>query len=156
MKKYGVAVLGFLILGFLGMQFSAFTHEFDNPPISNEPEWPDAYTAGLARRACYDCHSNETHWPWYAYTWPMGSTIEYDVETGREVLNFSEWPSDCCSDKLVEQMAIVVNNGEMPLPYYEALHPEAQLTFAERGRLTNGLLKMMTQSGDALDKEDQE
>lgn len=144
MKRAAYLFIALLCIGFVVLQINAARRDYVNPPVVSQPMWPSAYAEGLARRACFDCHSNETQWPWYAYTWPMGATVEYDVRKGRELLNFSEWTDDCCPTALVEQMAIVVNNGQMPLPHYLALHPEAQLTYVERGVLTNALLDMMT------------
>lgn len=93
--------------------------------------------------ACFDCHSNETVWPWYARIVPFGNLLEKDVLNGRKVLNFSEWEQTCCTLALQDEMAATVNKGEMPLPYYLILHPEAELSATERGELVNGLMATM-------------
>lgn len=148
-KLGGAAVLVVLTI----IQIMLLQRDFDNPPVINEPVWPSAYVEGIARRACFDCHSNETRWPWYAYLAPMMPTVERDVVKGRAVLNFSEWPVDCCREDLAEAMVDTVSQGEMPLPYYVALHPEAQLTFYERGVLTNGLLELIVLNDQTLDND---
>ena len=63
----------------------------DNPPVVREPVWDSPETRALAVQACYDCHSNETQWPWYARIAPISWVLAYDVIEGREALNFSEW-----------------------------------------------------------------
>jgi mono/diheme cytochrome c family protein len=62
-----------------------------NPPVIAEPEWDSPRTRELARRACYDCHSNETRWPLYSRIAPVAYTLASNVQEGREHLNFSEW-----------------------------------------------------------------
>ena len=47
--------------------------------------------ASILRTSCYDCHSNETNWPWYSYVAPVSFMVAGDVEDGRKSLNFSEW-----------------------------------------------------------------
>ena len=52
-----------------------------------------AQTQALLKRACYDCHSNETRWPVYSRIWPGSAMIYSDVSKGRATMNFSDWPS---------------------------------------------------------------
>lgn len=137
-----VAGIVFLQLWQYGRQFTT------NPPVQQEPVWDDAYTRQLAKRACFDCHSNETAWPWYARVSPISLMIQKDVVEGRAVLNFSEWPNNCCTEAEINQMADAVGKQQMPLPYYLILHPEAQLTAVERGQLVNGLIATMTSEPD--------
>jgi hypothetical protein len=69
--------------------------------------------------------------------------IQKDVVEGRAALNFSEWPSDCCTEAEIDTMAETIGKQQMPLPYYLILHPEAQLTDVEQGQLVNGLIATM-------------
>ncbi|HZY42825.1 MAG TPA: heme-binding domain-containing protein [Anaerolineae bacterium] len=62
-----------------------------NPPVVAEPNWDNPQTRALAQRACFDCHSNETVWPWYSRIAPPSWLITFDVFRGRRNLNFSEW-----------------------------------------------------------------
>jgi hypothetical protein len=62
-----------------------------NPPIQNEPAWDSPQTRALAKRACFDCHSNETEWPIYSRIAPMSYFVTNHVIEGREHANFSEW-----------------------------------------------------------------
>lgn len=136
----GVAVLLVLI--------QLWPLELDNPPVVSTPEWDSERTREIAERACFDCHSNETVWPWYSRIVPFGNLLEKDVHDGRGVLNFSEWEQSCCTQEQVDDMAETVNTKEMPLPYYIILHPEADLTNAERGDLVNGLIATMNEQLD--------
>ena len=54
----------------------------DNPPVASDLDAP-ADVKSILRRACYDCHSNETRWPWYAYVAPVSWLVAHDVEEGR-------------------------------------------------------------------------
>ena len=111
--------------------------ERTNPPITQEIQWDSPETEKLARRACYDCHSNETVWPWYAYVAPPSLLVSNHVDHGRSHLNFSEWdkPNED-ADEIVE----VIEKDEMPLTGYVRMHAEANLSPAEKEALINGLI----------------
>ena len=51
-----------------------------NPPVVAEPPWDSPETRALAVRACFDCHSNETVWPWYAYVAPVSWLVAHDTD----------------------------------------------------------------------------
>jgi hypothetical protein len=110
--------------------------ERSNPPVTREARWSSEATAELARQTCYDCHSNETQWPWYSSVAPVSWLVARDVVEGREHLNFSEWdqPNDGL-DGIVE----VVESAEMPPRKYVLMHPEARLDDATRAALLRGL-----------------
>lgn len=114
-----------------------------NPPVVSTPAWDDVYTTQLAERACYDCHSHETAWPWYTKVVPAYFLLAYDVQRGRQVLNFSRWEETCCTEKQIDEMAATVTKNHMPLPYYLVLHPEARLSQVEQGHLVYGLINTM-------------
>jgi hypothetical protein len=86
----------------------------------------------LSARACFDCHSNETFWPWYSNIAPISWLIERDVKKGRRELNFSEWNE---SQEEAHESAKTVRKGSMPPWYY----PWAGLSSAERQELIRGL-----------------
>lgn len=126
-----------------------------NPPVIAEPEWDSPATRALAQRACYDCHSNETVWPWYSYVAPVSWMVVKDVIEGRRVLNFSEWTREAQLATEPEEAVELISKNLMPLPYYILLHPKADLTDLEKGQLINGLLFTLTQVGEeALEAED--
>jgi hypothetical protein len=145
-----------VVIGFVFLQLWQYGRQYTtNPPVQQEPVWDDAYTRQLAERACFDCHSNETAWPWYARVSPISLMIQKDVVEGRAVLNFSEWEANCCTESQINAMAETVGKREMPLPYYLVLHPEAHLTDVEQGKLINGLISTM-EGQETTQPEEQE
>lgn len=88
----------------------------------------------LLRAACYDCHSNESHYPWYAYVAPVSFLVNYDIRKGREELNFSDWKTlgKIEQAKLLDDIGEALEEEEMPLPIYPPLHPEARLSSEDR------------------------
>lgn len=119
-----------------------------NPAVVSAPEWPDIHTQQLVQRACYDCHSHETRWPWYTNVVPAYFLLAYDVQRGREALNFSRWDETCCTEEQIGEMAETVTKHHMPLPYYMVLHPESYLSDVERGQLVYGLMDIMKENLD--------
>ena len=128
----------------------------ENPPVIVEPNWDSLETRALAQRACFDCHSNETVWPWYSYIAPISWMVVVDINQGREVYNFSEWTPEQQRASEPEEAIELISKNVMPVPYYILLHPEADLTSLEKGRLINGLIATLTQSGEELDSADME
>lgn len=107
-----------------------------NPPVNQQFQWDSPQTEQLARVACYDCHSNETHYPWYASVAPASWLVNYDVNFARDALNFSTWgKSDMDLNSMIDQ----IESGEMPKAIYLPLHPEAQLSAAQKQQLIAGL-----------------
>ena len=92
----------------------------------------------LVKNACYDCHSYDSKYPWYAYVAPVSLWLQDHINEGREHLNFSEWANYTVEkrDHKLEEMVEMVHEGEMPLNSYLIAHPEARLTDAERQELT--------------------
>jgi hypothetical protein len=110
-----------------------------NPPVLQEPAWDSARTRELAVRACYDCHSNETETAWFEKIAPASWLITDHVREGREALNFSEWATG--GDEEADDAAETVLERSMPPSSYTwlGMHPEAELTAAERRELATGL-----------------
>jgi hypothetical protein len=103
-----------------------------NPEQRETPHAPPEVVA-LLQRACYDCHSNATTWPWYTKVAPFSWLAVHDVEEAREHVNFSEWSKYSPEDQehIREEVWEEVEEGEMPLWYYTPLHAEAQLSSEE-------------------------
>ena len=107
--------------------------ERTNPPVRSEIQAPDSVSSVL-QRACYNCHSNQTNWPWYSYVAPASWYLVRHVNRGRGDLNFSEWPvfdfeaQELTMDDIHKQ----IEKGRMPLKSYLLLHPEARLSEADR------------------------
>lgn len=142
-----------LILIFGGLQVRALTKDYENPPVIQEPNWDSPRTRELAERACFDCHSNETKWPWYSHVYPVSGMLEHDVIEGRKVLNFSEWTVGHEALR-PEEIVETVSKGQMPLPYYVLLHPEADFSDIERSELINGLIATTQEIDPDLEAED--
>ena len=83
----------------------------------------------ILRTSCYDCHSNETKYPWYAYIAPVSWLVVRDVKQGRSDLNFSEWDNLKSRDKikLLDEIAEEVDEGNMPMPIYTITRRDASL-----------------------------
>ena len=90
--------------------------------------------AGILKSSCYDCHSNETKYPWYAYVAPSSWLVAKDVRKAREELNFSTWQAYEMLEKLekLDDISILVKDGEMPLGIYTILHSSAKLEDTQR------------------------
>jgi hypothetical protein len=133
MSKFRIFLVALAVL-LLGIQLVPVNRS--NPPVQGEINAPtDVMT--VLEESCYDCHSHETVWPWYAYVAPVSWLVAHDVEEGREHLNFSAWTSydaDERADKL-EEIWEEVEEGEMPLGKYVRLHRDAALTDADRNIL---------------------
>jgi hypothetical protein len=107
-----------------------------NPPVQSALA-TSSEIEHLLRRACYDCHSNETRWPWYSYVAPVSWFVTGDVNEARSHLNFSEWPAFDMEEQehLFEEMWEEVSEGQMPLWSYKLMHRDARLTDEERAAL---------------------
>lgn len=129
-----------LLLGAVALaaaiQLVPYGRDHSNPPVTSEPQWDSTATRELAKRACFDCHSNETVWPWYSHVAPVSWLLQRDVDEGRSKLNFSEWDKP---QKEADEAAKEVREGEMPPWFYLPTHPEARLTDAEKQALIAGL-----------------
>jgi hypothetical protein len=88
----------------------------------------------VLRTSCYDCHSNETVYPWYSYVAPVSFLVSRDTKKGRRHLNFSEWQSLSKSDKAkaLDEIGEEVAEGEMPFKIYPITHPDARLSDEQR------------------------
>lgn len=124
-------VIGAIVL-LVAIQFVPYGRVHTNPTVRVEPAWDSATTRQLAARACFDCHSNQTQWPWYSSVAPVSWLVHRDVNVGRKKLNFSEWDRP---QKEAGESAEAVQKGEMPPWFY----PWARLSADERQTLVRGL-----------------
>lgn len=134
---WGGAAAVLVIAGFLFIQILPFGQP-TNPAVVAEPPWDSPQTRALAKRACFDCHSNEVVYPWYSYVAPVKWLVVRDVNDGRRALNFSDWHAGGRVNG--NRAARAISNGQMPMTIYLVMHPSAQLTDAEQQQLINGLL----------------
>jgi hypothetical protein len=129
MKKkilYGVIVIVIVI------QF--FRIDKSNPAITPSHDFiemnqPAEEITTLLKSACYDCHSNETVYPWYTNIAPVSWWIKHHIEEGREEMNFSEWGTfkEKKQDHKLEESYEMLEEGEMPLDSYTWTHADAKL-----------------------------
>lgn len=126
----GVAV------GIVGIQLVPVDRS--NPPVSGEIVAPPEIQR-LIERSCFDCHSNQTRWPWYSHVAPVSWLVAQDVEEAREHLNFSSWQSLPADERMdvLEEIGEEVEESEMPLWFYLPLHADAQLDDTARDRLVS-------------------
>lgn len=131
MKKILIA----LVIILVGIQFIPV--ERTNPPVTQEINAPEQVKS-ILKKACYDCHSNETNWAWYTKIAPSSFLASKDVKDGREHLNFSEW--DKVGNKVAkvkEEIWEEVRDEKMPPWQYRIMHSEAKLTDEEKNILRN-------------------
>ncbi len=121
---------------FLAMQFIPYGHNLVNPSVNSEPPWNSPRTRELFVRACADCHSNQTMWPWYSQIAPASWLLQHDVKEGRAEFNISEWDRE---ENEGEDAAEQLRKGEMPLWTYTLTHADARLSESEKQELAIGL-----------------
>lgn len=128
-----IVLLGLLVL-VVGIQLVPVDRS--NPPEQGVvPASPEVLA--VLERSCFDCHSNQTRWPWYAYVAPVSWSIAHDVKEGRKELNFQEWSRASARKRarVARKVWEEVEEGKMPLPNYLRMHPEAKLSAADRAVL---------------------
>jgi hypothetical protein len=126
-------------VGLFGLiQLVPYGRNHSNPPVLAEPRWNTPATRTLAAKACFDCHSNLTTWPWYSNVAPVSWLVQRDVDGGRSQFNFSEWnkPQDVSIGDAVD----AIRGGSMPPAIYRLMHPTARLSGTENDALIKGLV----------------
>ncbi|MBF0118334.1 MAG: heme-binding domain-containing protein [Desulfobacterales bacterium] len=104
-----------------------------NPKVESELKAPKEVLT-ILKRACYDCHSNETKWPWYSKIAPISWLVFRDVDKGREYLNFSKWDGltkegqNYSKNSIIEQ----ISKDRMPLWIYKIGHSDAKLSKSDK------------------------
>jgi hypothetical protein len=146
MKKWIIRIILTLTGIFIAIQFVPVDRA--DPPVDPAKKLsPPPAVAAILRPACYDCHSNETRWPWYSYVAPVSWWIANHVEDGRRRLNLSDWtdvaqhqgrrpltlggfPATTAQvqTKLLGDMETAMLKGSMPLSSYLIIHKDARLT----------------------------
>lgn len=129
-KWAGIAI----VVLFLGAQLVPVNR--DNPPVEQEIEPPQDVQV-ILKQSCYDCHSHETVWPWYAHVAPASWLVTYDVHHARKHLDFSTWNRYDAKKraKKLDEIHDEVEEGDMPLWYYLIMHPHARLDPQQKARL---------------------
>jgi hypothetical protein len=115
-----------------------------NPPVQQTPNWDSQQTQQLAQRACYDCHSNQTTWPFYSRVAPVSWFVTPHVLDARAELNFTEWGQ---TEGELEDIGEVVPRQRDHAPGYYTLHPNAVLSEQEQQQLLDGLRATISGTG---------
>ena len=146
MKKAFLVILGVLIGIFIFIQFIPVKR--DNPAVVSDLNAPPEVKAVL-KRACYDCHSNETRWLWYSHVAPVAWLVADDVREGRQHLNFSDWGKYVAKNKVGFVKGHIydeIAEKEMPLSKYLIMHPDAQISSEDLKILSGWLGKTFSNS----------
>jgi cytochrome c len=123
--------------GLVAIGCSILIHPFGAPKnaaIPQRPVFTGAHTEQHAfdtlNKACINCHSNNTAWPWYSYVAPMSWLVERDVSRARGKMNLSLWEEYSDEEKiaLLTEIGAALRRGIMPPSQYRMLHPEARLS----------------------------
>lgn len=134
---WGAKIATAVVIVFAGMQ--AIPVDRRNPPVDSSRTIfaSEAMPPGIAavlRRSCQDCHSNQTHWPWYSYVAPTSWMVASDVHKARRQMNFSEWAgySEKKREERLNGICEQVINGDMPEGKYAIIHHSARVSEDER------------------------
>lgn len=138
-KKYLWVILAAILLG-----IQLIRPDFKNPASDPAQDFkaiakPPVEVAAILDAACYDCHSNQTRYPWYSQIAPVSWWLANHVREGREHVNFSTYGAYGPGDQaeILEESAEVVSKGEMPLKSYTWTHGAARLSDAQRKQLAD-------------------
>ena len=136
MGKFIKFIFVIIFFALIGIQFIKV--DKTNPPVAGEIVAPEQ-VKNIFKTACYDCHSNETKWPWYSNIAPVSWLIEDDVVEGRKHLNFSEWEkyNDKKKSRKQEEIWEQISEDEMPLKIYTYLHPKSILDLNQKAIIKN-------------------
>ncbi len=137
MSKIKTITISVVLLG-VAIEFIPYGRDHTNPQVVQEPKWDTPKTRTLFMRACADCHSNETKWPWYSNVAPVSWLVQHDVDEGREHFNISNWLHQ--KKNKGDESAQELREGEMPPLVYLPAHPEARLSATEKKELVQGLV----------------
>ncbi len=135
-----------LLAIFAGMQLLPVDRA--NPPVApGQALAVPAEVDAILRPSCYDCHSNETRWPWYTYVAPVSWWIAGHVHDGRRKLNFSEWSSLDAAHQahLLNRMEDEIMEGHMPPVSYLKMHDDVRITPLQNKILVNWMSAILLQ-----------
>ena len=128
------------------IQFIPSSFSRTNPPVTCEPAWDSPATRATFMKACGDCHSNESVFPWYSRIAPASWLLEKDIRDGTKHFNISEWDKGTRGGN---DAAEEVQKGSMPIGPYLLMHPEANLNAAEKKVFVEGLSATFNSNADA-------
>ncbi len=132
-RGFFLAVIAFIAIQFINRPDKTVAMELSQDDVTKKINVPDN-VHGILKRACYDCHSGQTKWPWYSSVAPVSWLVADDVVEGRKKMNFSEWGKipQSKQELRLEDICEEIKTDEMPLPKYLILHSNAKLTDADK------------------------
>ena len=131
-----------LVIIFVGIQFAPVNLNKSSPEQKDDiivTENPPQEIAVLLKTSCYDCHSNNSEYPWYDKVAPVSWWVAYHIDEAKEELNFSEWATFTSKRRnhKLEEMIEVLDEGEMPLSSYLIMHRDAKVSTEQATQLKN-------------------
>ncbi|MBF0596782.1 heme-binding domain-containing protein [Faecalibacter rhinopitheci] len=155
MKKILIVIFGvFILMQLIRIDRSHLTIDKGKDFASNEIIPTDV--RAIVKRSCYDCHSFETNYPWYANVSPVSWWIKGHINEGRKFINFSIWETyanEEKSRKLLNSLAYI-KPDMMPLPSYISQHPEAKLSVEDKKILNEWMMEEAKRLDPNLEKEE--
>jgi len=145
MNKKKILLGAIIVIPILSVLFSGSR---TNPEIERQIEWDSPRTQALFYRACADCHSFETKWPWYSWFAPVSWFVIGHVDEGRDNFNISAMDLGNA-----DEAASQVEEGDMPQHDYLRMHPEAVLSEEEKAALIDGLDRTFEGGGNGEEAE---
>ncbi|MCC3215800.1 heme-binding domain-containing protein [Chryseobacterium sp. X308] len=146
--KTAKKIVFWTLVAFALIQF--FPVDRVNKPVDSAVNFVDSRKSPekirtLLKNACYDCHSNETVYPKYAFIAPISWSVKSHVNEGREHLNFSTWGTynKDLKENMLTKSIQTIQNKTMPMPGYIVYHKEANLSEAERALLIQYFEEML-------------
>ncbi|SMO81066.1 Haem-binding domain-containing protein [Chryseobacterium rhizoplanae] len=146
--KTAKKIIFWTLVAFALIQF--FPIDRTNKPVDSAANFVEARKTPekirtLLKNACYDCHSNETVYPKYAFIAPVSWSVKSHVNEGREHLNFSTWETynKDLKENMITKSIQTIQSKAMPMPGYIVYHKEANLSEAERALLVQYFEEML-------------
>ncbi|MCX6364235.1 MAG: heme-binding domain-containing protein [Actinobacteria bacterium] len=143
-KKIALWTIVGLIALFVLIQFVPYGRDHTQQPATNPFKWSSPEAEAIAKKSCYDCHSNETKWWWGVKIAPASWLAQHDIDDAQKVFNFSEWDGSLTTEGL--QNAI---NDNMPPLQFTLLHPSAKLSDADKQTLVDGFQASLADNGSS-------
>jgi len=135
-KKIVLILLAAAVGLFVLIQLVPFGHTRTNPAVVSEPNWSSQQARAVVKQRCFQCHSNETNWTWYANIAPGSWLIAMDVIEGRNAFNFSDWQNN---PGRLKEMVRHIQSGEMPPIQYWVFHPQERMNDQQKQEVISAL-----------------
>lgn len=149
LKKILIALVILLVV------IQVFRIDKTNPPVEPDKDFVVLTNApteivSILKASCYDCHSNESKYPWYTNIAPVSWWTKNHINEGRAELNFSEWGtySSRRMDHKLKECIEEVEENEMPLNYYVWVHSDAKLNPEQKEQLNKWFESLRTHESD--------